>query len=70
MDRAGDPACASLLREMISEILRDWDPEALQADHLRVVRERALVSRAPGDGKALQGEYWMGPEGYGYVEKV
>ncbi len=68
-DRYDDPECAEILRAMTAELLADWDPERLQAECHAQREAREVLRAAPGDPtRALPGEHWMGPEGYGYVE--
>lgn len=69
-DRSGDPDAKTILDSMTSELLADWDPEALQADMDRCAATRELVNAAPRDPAVLAGEYWKGPADYGYVEAV
>ena len=67
-NRSRHPECRSLLDEMLTEILADWDPEDLQADMDRTLERQALVNGAPGDIGVLQNEYWEGPLDYGWVD--
>ena len=69
-DRSRDPECKPILDEMLTEILSNWDAEELQADMDRRTRKRAFVRAAPADKQSLQGEYWKGPEGFGWVDPV
>ena len=69
-DLSGEPRCREQLEAMLTELVTDWDPGALQADMNVQVRARELLKAAPRDKPTLSSEYWRGPEGYGYVEPV
>ena len=69
-DRAGDPACRDVLADMLAEIHRGWDPDAVDASLRRQIAERQYVRSAPAARQVVRSEYWFGPEGYGCVEPV
>ncbi len=70
VDRSRDPECKPILDGMLNDILSNWDPEELQADMDRIIRKRTFVRAAPADARSLQGEYWKGSKGYGWVDPV
>ena len=69
-NRAADPSVRSVLDEMRDEILRDWDPEAIedQAEAQRSLQD--YVRAAPSDPSIREGESWRGPRNYGSVNPV
>jgi choline-sulfatase len=70
VDCSQDPVCISILEEMLAEILEDWDPEFLQADMDQLTEKRSLLGDAHNDPPLLDGEYWLGPKDYGWVDPV
>ena len=70
VNRAGDPACKAVLDEMLAEILREWDPEKVEAELREQRKVSDYVRAAPADPTSLAGERWLGPRNYGSVRPV
>jgi len=69
-DLAADPEYGDICDEMREQVLAGWDPGVLTRAMSRYARKRNLVGATPPDPGVLAGEYWEGPEGYGYVEEI
>ncbi len=70
VDRSRDPECKPILDGMLTDILSDWDPDELQADMVRINKQRAGLRGATADAGGLPEEYWYGPTDYGWVNPV
>jgi choline-sulfatase len=64
-NRAQDPECQTVLAGMLSDILKGWNPDELQADMYANARKSRRICRIVSES-----EYWKGPEAYGYVEQI
>jgi choline-sulfatase len=69
-DLAADPACKAILDAMLAEILREWDPDEVEASARRLRELRTYLRGAPTDPDVLAGEYWTCPAGYSAVHPV
>ena len=70
VDRSQDLRCAEQLEAMVTDISRDWNPEAVALQAEAQKERSSFIRKAPGDRSALGSEYWRGPEGYGRVDPV
>ena len=48
VDRAGDPGCQALLRDMQAQVLRDWQPERIQARMAQLRADSTLQAQWAG----------------------
>ena len=48
VDRAGDPGCQALLRDMQAQVLRDWRPQRIQARMAQLRADSTLQAQWAG----------------------